>query len=148
MNPGNTAYSRLRRLETGLAWFSLGVLLIYIPVETPLERSGLASPGFLVDAFAMALLLASGVHSLRSRPRIAIAPLCGAWGWCACLAWRSYFTRVISRHRGLGIYPPEAEWEEKVLVWVLVIALIVFAFSFVLAWQSAAFTRLPQEAEA
>ncbi len=149
MNPSNTsAYFRLRRLETGLAWFSLAVLLIYIPVETPLELTKLTSPGYLVDALAMLLLLASGVHSLRSRPRIAIAPLCGAWGWCACLAWRSYFTRVISRRRGRGIYPPEAEWEEKVLVWVLVIALIAFTVSLVLAWRSAAFTRLPQEAEA
>ena len=141
MNQVETSeYSRQRQLETGLAWFSLAALLGYAPVETYFAWDDLTSPGYIVDAIAMALLLASGVHSLRSRPGIAVALLCGAWGWCACLAWRSYFTRVISRSRGLGIYPAETEWAEQVLVWVLVIALIAFAFSLVLAWRSTRFS--------
>ena len=143
MNGVNTSkYSRLRQQETWLAWFSLAGLLVYVPGETYLSRSDLTSPGFIVDVIAMALLLASGVHSLRSRPRIAVAPLCGAWGWCACLAWRSYFMRVISRRRGLGIYPTEARWQEQVLVWVLIVALVAFAFSLVMAWRS---SRLADE---
>ena len=136
-------YPELRRLETGLAWFSLAALLVYAPVETYFAWGDLTSPGYIVDLIAMALLLVSGVHSLRSCPRIAVAPLCGTWGWCACLAWRSYFTRVISRERGLGIYPPETEWAEQVLVWVLVIALVAFAFSFVLAWRSGGLSPAP-----
>jgi hypothetical protein len=142
MDPHPTSpRARQRRLETGLAWFSLAVLLPYFPVETWLSRGDLTSPGYLVDVLAMLLLLTGGVHSLRARPRLAVAPLCGAWGWCACLAWRTYFMRVISRQRGLDVYPPETEWQDRPLAAVLVLALLAFAFSLVLAWRS---TRLAQ----
>lgn len=135
-----TPTSRLRQLETLLARFSLATLLLYVPVETWISRDDLTSPGYIVDVIAMLLLLTSGIYSLRCRPRIAIAPLCGAWGWCACLAWRTYFMRVISRERGLGIYPADSQWQEEYLFWVLVVALLAFALSLVLAWRT---LRLP-----
>lgn len=141
MNAPDHAHARLRRRETALAWFSLALLVFYVPVETYLSRGDLTSPGYIVDVIAMALLLAGGVHSLHARPALAIAPLCGAWGWCACLAWRCYFMRVISRERGLGIYPPETAWQDGVLRWVLVMALIAFGLSLLLAWQGVRLSR-------
>ena len=134
---------RHRQFETGLAWFSLGVLLVYAPIES--WGADLTSPGYIVDLIAMALLLFSAAVSLQVRPRTAIALLCGTWGWCACLAWRSYFTRVISRRRGLGIYPAETEWQDPVLGWVLVVALCAFVFSLVLAWHSTRFLRVSSD---
>ncbi len=121
-----------RKLETALAWFSLATLVVYVPIETWLSRADLTSPGFLVDVIAFVLLLYGGIHSLRARPHLAPGPLCGAWGFSACLAWRSYFTRVISRQRGLGIYEENAT-HESVLWAVLIIALLVFVFSLYLA---------------
>jgi hypothetical protein len=132
---GSPKRVRLRQWETALAWFSLAALLVYAPSETYVSRTDLTSPGYLVDVIAMILLLTSAIHSLRARPRLASGPLSAAWGWCACLAWRCYFMRVISRQRGLGIYPPDARWQEDVLAYVLVVSLLVFAVSLYLAWQ-------------
>ncbi len=132
----NKTRDKHRFQESLLALFSLAALLVYVPVETYESRTDLTSPGYVVDVIAMVLLLASSLHSLRARPHRAIGPLCGAWGWSACLAWRTYFMRVISRQRGLGIYPPESRWQEDWLVWVLVIALAAFTFSLYLAWSS------------
>ena len=36
----------------------------------------------------------------------------------------------------LEVYPPETEWQDPILGWVLVGALTVFAFSLVLAWRT------------
>ena len=126
------SYQRHRRRESALAWFSLATLVVYVPCETWFSRADLTSPGYWVDAIAFVLLLYGGIHSLRARPYLAAGPLCGAWGFCACLAWRSYFTRVISRRRGLGIYEEDPTFE-AILSVVLVVALLVFVFSLSLA---------------
>ncbi len=98
---------RLRRIETALAWFSLGALVVYVPLETWVSWPHLDSPGYVVDVIAFALLLYGGAHSLSVRPRSGIAPLCAAWGFCACLGWRSYFMRVVARQKSLAIYEGE-----------------------------------------
>ena len=132
MTNGTFDFHRHRKHESGLAWFSLAALLVYVPSETWASWGDLTSPGYLVDAIAFALLFYGAIHSLRARPHLASGPLCGAWGFCACLAWRSYFTRVISRRRGLGIYEENAT-HEAVLCAVLVVALLAFTFSLYLA---------------
>lgn len=96
--------TRLRRIESGLAYFSLGSLLLYIPLETYVSWPSLHNPGYLVDVIGFVLLAFGGLHSLRARPHQGIAPLCAAWGYCACNGWRAYFGRVDSRVRGLSLY--------------------------------------------
>ncbi len=116
-----------------MARFSLGALILYIPAETLVSWPELLSPGYLVDVLAFGLLLFGGWHSLRARPAPAAGPLCAAWGFCACLAWRSYFLRVYSRQRGLGLYH-EPGYIEPVLAVVLVIALAALAVMLWIAW--------------
>lgn len=68
----------LRRAETGLAWFTLGVLVIYFPVETWASLPhGLWSPFYIVDLIAMALLLWGAFRSLRSTGAFSRYPLRG-----------------------------------------------------------------------
>ncbi len=123
-----------RSLETGLAWFTLLALAVYAPLETWFSRGDLSSPGYIVDAIAMVLLLTGALHSLRMRPHTGIAPLAAAWGWTACLGWRSYFTRRISRERGLGIYEGQ-EWVEMIVGYAMIIGLVAFATSLYLAFR-------------
>lgn len=118
MNP----FGRTRKIETGLAFFTLGALPVYGIGETAYSWPDLTNPGYIVDVIAFALLLLGGWHSLRHRPRPAVGPLCAAWGFCACLGWRTYFMRVYSRERGLGIYGPEHPAVEPILATVTVIA--------------------------
>ena len=47
-----------RSVETTIARFTLGLLLVYVPVETWVSwPSGLTDPFYLVDVVAFALLL-------------------------------------------------------------------------------------------
>lgn len=85
----------LRKVETGLAWFTLGVLAIYFPMETWASLPhGLWSPFYIVDLIAMALLLWGAVRSLRSRPERSPAILCAAYAWTVANGWRATFGRV------------------------------------------------------
>jgi hypothetical protein len=43
--------------------------------------------------------------------------------------------RVISRERGLGIYPMDTAWQDPYLAAVLAVVLVAFAFSLLLAWR-------------
>ena len=86
-----------RRLETALAWFTVLTLPVYAPAETDLAWPDLLDPGYVVDFIARLLLAYGACHSLRVRHACAIAPLAAAQGRSACLAWRSDFTRRISR---------------------------------------------------
>jgi hypothetical protein len=84
-----------RKIETALARFTLGALVIYFPAETYFSWSrGLTSPFYLVDLIAMILMLWGALHSLRARPQCAPAILCGAYGWAASNGWRATFGRV------------------------------------------------------
>ena len=58
-----------RSVETTIARFTLGLLLVYVPAETWVSwPSGLTDPFYLVDVVAFALLLWGAVTSLRARP--------------------------------------------------------------------------------
>lgn len=121
------------RSETALALVSLAVLVPYVPGETWLAWGDLTSPGYLVDVLAWLLLGYGAVHSLRRRPRPAAGPLCGAWGFVACLGWRTYFARVISKERGLPVYEGEPAFVQPLLGWCLPASLAVFAWCLWLA---------------
>jgi hypothetical protein len=84
-----------RGIETALAYFTLALLAIYIPVETWVSLpAGLLDPYYLVDAIAMALLLWGAVHSLRSRPRPSPELLCIGAAWASANGWRATFARL------------------------------------------------------
>lgn len=126
MDTASTNGPSRNRLETGLAWFSLGVLIVYIPAETFVSWPDLGSPGYIVDVMAFGLLAYGGAHSLRARPLPGAGPLCGAWGFSACLGWRSYFMRVLSRQHGLGVYADEPACVEPAVGAAMVLAFVAF----------------------
>ncbi|MCI0676084.1 MAG: hypothetical protein L0Y42_09955 [Phycisphaerales bacterium] len=89
-----------RRLETTIAWFTLGALVIYIPGETYVSWPELWHPFYLVDFIAMVLLLWGAVHSLRARPLPVPGLLCAAYGWAASNGWRATFWRLAELRAG------------------------------------------------
>lgn len=117
--------------ERRLLAITWGCLALYAPAETLYSYPHLASPGYLVDLIAMVLLGTGARHLGRTGNP---APLAAAWGWSACLAWRSYFARWHSRRLDLGVYE-EPAWVEPIVGVALLVALAVFAFSLVLAYR-------------
>jgi hypothetical protein len=120
-----------RRVETGLAWFTVLALVVYFPVETWVSLPhGLLSPYYLVDFIAMLLMLCGAVISLRARPRPAPGVLCGAYGWAAANGWRATWGRVHELARGGSLDHGAAE------AWVVgvasAIALACFGLSLAL----------------
>lgn len=84
-----------RRIETVIAKFTLGFLVIYIPIETWTSLPyGLLNPFYLVDVVAMVLLAWGAYLSLKSRPISAPEMLCVAYAWATANAWRATFWRV------------------------------------------------------
>jgi len=85
----------LRNTETALAWFTLGVLVIYFPVETWASLpAGLWNAFYIVDLIAMALMFWGAVRSLRARPERSPAILCAAYAWTVANGWRATFGRM------------------------------------------------------
>ena|SRR5690242_1997360 len=90
----------MRRIETVLAWATIGVLAIYGPVETIYSRHELWSPYYIIDVIAFGLLILGVVRSLRARPRSAPALLTAGWAWAAANFWRAAFDRIGTLQRG------------------------------------------------
>ena len=92
---------RARHVETALAYATLALLSLYIPLETWVSLSqGLTSPFYIVDAIAMGLLLAGALHSLRARPRPAPGLRCAAIARSAANGWRATFGRLAELRAG------------------------------------------------
>jgi hypothetical protein len=90
-----------RRWETRLAYFTLGALLIYAPIETIYSwPGGLSSPYYLVDLVAMALMLTGAIHSLGARPRSSPGLMTAGWSWAGANFWRAMFDRIGVLRRG------------------------------------------------
>lgn len=118
---------KARAVETGLSWFTLFMLAIYVPIETWSSRDGLPNPFYLVDLIAMVLLFAGSLTSLRARPNSAPAVICAAYGWTAANAWRATFGRIAELERGGQlVYGTSELWAVGV---GCAIALIGFAVS-------------------
>ena len=84
-----------RGLETGFAYLTLVVLIIYVPVETWISWSdGLLDPYYLIDAIAMGLLLWGALRSLRARPKPSPEVMCIACAWAAANGWRAALWRL------------------------------------------------------
>ena len=93
--------TRLRELETGLAYATLGLLVLYVPIETWASWPyGLLNPFYLVDVIAMVLLFVGAVSSLRARPRSAPGLLCAGIAWSAANGWRATFGRIVELGQG------------------------------------------------
>jgi hypothetical protein len=91
----------LRKIETGLAWFTVGALVVYFPVETWVSwKDGLWNPFYVVDLIAMLLLGWGAVRSLRARPGSAPSVLCAAFAWSAANGWRATFGRMFELLEG------------------------------------------------
>ena len=81
-----------RGIETALAYWTLLILIVYVPLETWTSwPGGLLNPFYVVDAIAMALLSWGAIHSLRSRPAPSPEILCIGAAWACANAWRATF---------------------------------------------------------
>src|SRR5687767_9002921 len=102
----------LRKTETGLAWFTLGAVAVYLPVETWVSLpDGLWHPYYLVDVIAMGLLFWGAVRSLRARPERSPAVLAVAYAWTVANWWRPTFSRAFELLLGGALdYGPAEMW--------------------------------------
>lgn len=96
----------LRRSETRLAWITLVLSAVYIPLETWVSLPDLTHPFFVIDAIAMVLLVFGSLHSLRARPRRAPGMLCAGIAWSGANIWsaagrRYYFPEAYDN--GVGV---------------------------------------------
>jgi len=124
----------MRNVETGLARFSLGVLVLYFPLETWVSLPyGLWHPMYLVDFIAMCLLAFGGLHSLRARPATAPGPLCAAWGWAAANGWRGTAWRWMDVLENEGTNLDHGSVELWVVTLASLCALVCFGLSLTLA---------------
>jgi hypothetical protein len=115
-----------RRIESAIAWFTLGALVIYVPGETWASWSGgLLNPFYLVDLIAMILLFWGALHSLRARPQCAPGLLCGAYGWVAANGWRATAGRLEHLQAGGELHYGAAE------MWTVAIATAIALACFV-----------------
>ena len=118
-----------RRVETALAYLTLVLLLIYVPVETWVSLpDGLLDPYYLVDAIAMALLLWGALHSLKSRPRASPELLCVGAAWASANGWRATFDRLHAVEAGGTLqYGATEMWADSIatLIGILVLAVLL-----------------------
>lgn len=92
-----------RKLETGLAWFSLIGAFAHFVLETLYHvKFGQFLPLLIVDYIAVALLVYAGAQSLRVRSSSASGMLAGAWGFAACLAYIACFVFMQRYLQGQG----------------------------------------------
>jgi hypothetical protein len=90
-----------RGIETTVAYATLGLLVVYVPVETWVSwPRGLLNPFYLVDAIAMVLLFWGAMHSLRARPRPSPEILCIGCAWATANGWRATFGRLYEIQSG------------------------------------------------
>ena len=107
-----------RSVETTIARFTLGLLLVYVPVETWVSwPSGLTDPFYLVDVVGFALLLWGALASLRARPGVAPGVLCAGYAWSGANGWRALALRMETLQQGGEV--------DVALVWLLVIGEVV-----------------------
>ena len=118
----------LRKIETGLAWFTLGALVIYFPVETWASLpEGLWNPFYIVDLIAMILLFWGAMRSLRARPAASPAVLCAAYAWAGANGWRATFGRLFEVLNGDALTHGLAE------LWAVGIATAIGLVCFILS---------------
>ena len=92
-----------RKIETGLAWFSLVGAVVHFVLETLYHVTfGQFLPLLIVDYIAVGLLAYAGILSLRVRPSSASGLLAGAWGFAACLAYVACFVFLDRYLQGQG----------------------------------------------
>ena len=117
----------LRKIETGLAWFTLASLVIYFPVETWASLAdGLWNPFYLVDLIAMILLFWGALRSLRARPASSPAVLCAAYAWSAANGWRATFGRMFELLEGGKLDHGAAEmWAVAIATSIALVCLIL-----------------------
>ena len=103
---GGDGARQRRTTETKLAYFTLGALVVFAPLETWASWAmsgglyGLLSPFYLVDLIGMALMLFGTVHSLGARPHPAPGLMCAAHAWMAANGWRATLGRVDALAQG------------------------------------------------
>lgn len=129
----------LRKIETGLAWFTFASLAIYFPVETWASwADGLWNPFYLVDLIAMILLFWGAMRSLRARPASSPAVLCAAYAWSVANGWRATFGRMFELLEGGKLDHGAAEMWAVSIATAIGLACLILSFYLVIRSTSAA----------
>lgn len=125
--------SRLRHIETGLAFGTLVLLVVYVPLETWASWPyGLWNPFYIIDAIAMVFLFAGAMHSLAARPRPAPGLLAIAIAWAAANGWRATFGRLAEVRAGGTLDHGAAEMWTVSIATALSLACLALAIYLVL----------------
>jgi hypothetical protein len=114
-----------RRIETGVAWFSIAGACLHFALETLYHfKFGQFLPFLIVDYIAITLLICSAVSSLRVKPASSSGFLAGAWGFASCLAYMAFFGFLESYLQGR---------ESLIMLLILGVALSAASLAFVLS---------------
>jgi len=127
----------LRKIETGLAWFTLGALVIYFPAETYISvPEGLWNPFYLVDLIAMILLFWGAIRSLRARPASSPGVLCAAYAWTAANGWRATFGRMFEILEGGNLDHGAAEMWAVAIATAVALVCLMLSLYLVVRWST------------
>ena len=122
--------------ETAFALITLVLTLPYFIGETyhyvAYVGFGNHFLGYLCDLITIALMWLGSIASLKNRDRSAAGWLAGAWGFAACLAYRSFMWRYEALQDGQS-----TDFEPTSVIWIVgglvVISFIAFAYALYLA---------------
>ena len=127
----------LRKIETGLAWFTLGALVIYFPAETYISLpEGLWHPFYVVDLIAMVLLFWGAMRSLRARPASSPGVLCAAYAWTASNGWRATFGRMFEILEGGNLDHGAAEMWAVAIATAVALVCLMLSLYLVVRWST------------
>jgi len=122
--------------ETVFALITLGLTLPYFIGETYhyVAYVGIGNNflGYFCDLITIALMWLGSITSLKNKDRSAAGWLAGAWGFAACLGYRSFMWRYEALKDG-----QPTDLEPAYVIWVvgimMVISFIAFAYSLYIA---------------
>jgi len=77
-----------------LVTFTIGLLVIYVPIETWYSLPALWDPFYLVDLIGMVLLAWGAVRCRRDASSSSLAVLAAGYAWEGANFWRALFGRL------------------------------------------------------
>ena len=133
----------LRTLERRLAIFALGVLTLFVPIETwaTVQMGGAAAlirANYLQKVAGMLLLVVGARHALRAGPRGAPAVLCAGCAWSAATLWSATVNRLVAIGQGAELWWGSVELAFVVISTVIALGSFAVALYLTIRWSSLA----------
>ena len=131
----------LRTIERRLAIFALGVLTLFVPIETwaTVQMGGvvaLIQANFLQKVVGMLLLVVGARHALRAGPMGAPAVLCAGCAWSAATLWSATVSRLVAIGQGAELWWGSVELAFVVISTLIALGSFAVAFYLTARWSS------------